>query len=293
MTTKQDPEADAQYFVLEEFALTDPGQQRVERTILLSGYETMVSARLPGAKRLFTCGAMSGDPSSFAQLWSMPKKTYSPADLDAKLPEVRRAALGTYLPDGSTPTQAVLEPTAYSPGMAGRGGEDPIAPLDQIARLIPQYRGDVERASQRFLDQPSFTRAVGAPPADAGAAPSPAQPAQVFNDPRTTPVVLIVHARVKERERDAFVHWKEHFFKSFVATRGHWYLYAAGWKITDGSVAVNCWALETAQDLLKIMMLLSENSIYQGKLRPTIRSESQSLYWLDWDARDYSPYAHG
>src|SRR5579863_6344213 len=99
MTTNQDPPAapagrdDAHYFVLEEFALTNAGQQRVERTLLLSTYEVMMSAALPGAKRLVTCGAMSGDPSSFAQLWSVPK-TYSPADIDAKLPEVRQAALG-------------------------------------------------------------------------------------------------------------------------------------------------------------------------------------------------------
>jgi hypothetical protein len=153
----------------------------------------------------------------------------------------------------------------------------------------------VERASHRFLDQAALTRAAGGGETEAAPDPAGARPArqEARNDPRTTPVVLIVRARVKERERDAFVRYKQDFFKGFVRTRGHWYLYAAGWKVTDGSVAVNCWALESAQDLLKVMMLLSENSIYQGKLRPTIRSESQGLYWLDWDAHDDFPYAHG
>jgi hypothetical protein len=262
MTKKQGPPAapsgrdDAHYFVLEEFALTNAGQQRVERTLLLSNYEVMMSAALRGAKRLVTCGAMSGDPSSFAQLWSVPK-SHAPGDIGAKLPEARKAALGAYL-TGAAPKHEVLVPTAYSPGAVERGTEE-IAPLDQITRWTPQ---------------------------------SQAAQAEAFNDPRTTPVVLIVHARVKESERAAFEQYKQQFFKGFVQTRGHWYLYAAGWEVTDRNMAVNCWALENAQDLLKVMMLLSENSIYQSKLRPTIQSESQSLYWLDWDAHDYFPYAH-
>jgi hypothetical protein len=264
MTTKQGPPAapsgrdDAHYFVLEEFALTNAGQQRVERTFLLSNYEVMMSAGLRGAKRLVTCGAMSGDPSSFAQLWSVPK-SYAPGDIDAKLPEVRKAALGAYL--AGAPGHEVLVPTTYSPGAKERGTKE-IAPLDQVTRWAPQDGG--AQAAQ----------------------------AEGFNEPTTTPVVLIVHARVKASERAAFEQYKQQFFKGFVQTRGHWYLYAAGWQVKDTNMAVNCWALENAQDLLKVMMMLSENSIYQGKLRPTIQSESQSLYWLDWDAHDYFPYAH-
>jgi hypothetical protein len=295
MTTNQEKDVaqdrqqdgDARYFMLEEFELTDPGQQRVERTLLLSRYEALMTARLPESKRLFTSGAMSGNPSSFAQLWLFPK-TYSPAQLREQIPALRQEALGAYLPASGKPTQEVLEPTAYSPGASERGVAAnvtlaPLAPLDQISRMIPRLSG-VAPASRRFFDQPP-TRAVVSPA-------SPA-PSHVHSDPRTTPVVLIVQARVKPDQRDAFVKWKQDFFKEYVKEFGHWYLYAAGWKTTEANVAINFWALENAQDLLKIMMLLSENSIYQSKLRPTIESESQSLYWLDWDARDYFPYAHG
>ena len=220
------------YFVLEEFSLKDEGQRRVERTMKLTAYEMLMSASFPGARRLLTCGALSGNPSRYAQLWSFPDR-HAPEVLKERIPQVRGEAIKKILAGGDPPAPKVLTPTGYSPG-----------------------------------------RRAGL-------------------EPRTTPIVLMVHMRVHDGQRRAVERLKKDFFVPFVREQRQWQLYAAGWSTEDGDQAINFWALESAEDLHQVMKLLSENSIYQGQILPALSSERHDLYWLDGDAQGHLSRAHG